>query len=111
MLNRSGEVSDRTHITAALGMVPGTSPTIVTVDDLIREAMSKFRTARGSKMIHAGGRPMRVRTAAERVLYLPNGQHVKVSTDDSGVATQVEEDEALHAIVRPGTINTKIRRP
>lgn len=84
---------------------------LITTDDLIREAMSKFRARRGEKLIHAGGRPMRVHTVGERVLYLPNGAHVKVSTDDSGVATQVEEDEALHAIVRPGTINTKIRRP
>ena len=80
-----------------------------TTDDLIREAMSKFRAQRGSKLISVGKRSMRVRTAGERVLYLPNGQHVKVSTDDSGIATQVEEDEKLHAVVRPLNIKTKGR--
>jgi hypothetical protein len=50
---------------------------------------------------------MRVHTPGERVLYLPNGVCVKVTTDDSGVATQVEEDEALHAVVRPHSINLR----
>jgi hypothetical protein len=81
---------------------------IVTTDDLIRAAMTKFRAERGDKLIHAGGKAMRVRTPGERILYLPNGAHVKVSVDDSGIATQVEEDEALHAIVRPHTIHKKI---
>lgn len=79
-----------------------------TVDDYVRAAMSAFRAERGSRTIHAGGRTMTVRTPAERILHLPNGQHVRVSVDDSGVATQVEEDEALHAIVRPHTIRRKL---
>lgn len=82
---------------------------LVTVDQLIAEAMAKFNAKRGDKLVHAGGRAIRVRTAGERVLYLPNGQKVKVSVDDSGTATQVEEDEKLHAIVRPQTIRSKSR--
>lgn len=78
------------------------------LDDYIRAAQAAFRAPRGTKMIHAGGRAMRVRTAGELVLHLPNGATVKVSTDDSGVATQVEEDDRLHAIVRPHTIRRKI---
>jgi hypothetical protein len=78
------------------------------VDDYINAAMHAFRAKRGDKMIHAGGRAMHVRTAGERVIYLPNGVAVKVTTDDSGIATQVEEDEALHAIVRPHTIRRKL---
>jgi hypothetical protein len=78
------------------------------VDDYINAATQAFRARRGEKMIHAGGRAMRVRTAGEQVLYLPNGVAVKVTTDDSGIATQIEEDEALHAIVRPRTIRRKI---
>lgn len=81
---------------------------LITTDDLIRAAMSKFRARRGEKLIHAGGKSMRVRTAGENVLWLPNGSHVKVTTDESGITTQVEEDEKLHAIVRPHTIHTKI---
>lgn len=79
-----------------------------TTDDYINAAMHAFRAKRGDKMIHAGGRAMHVRTPGERVLYLPNGVAVKVTTDDSGIATQVEEDEHLHAIVRPHTIRRKI---
>jgi hypothetical protein len=48
---------------------------------------------------------MRVKTAGERIIHLPNGQTVRVSVDDSGVATQVEEDDCLHAVVRPRTIS------
>jgi len=81
----------------------------VTVDDYIQAAMSQFRARRGDKMIHAGGRAMRIRTSGERVLHLPNGQHVKVTTDDSGVATQIEEDDALHAVVRPKPITLRVR--
>ena len=47
---------------------------------------------------------MRTHGPGEKVLLLPNGQTVKVSVDDSGVATQIEEDEHLHAIVRPRPI-------
>ena len=79
-----------------------------TVGDYIKAYVSAFRARRGRKLVHAGGRAMQVRTPAERVIYLPNGHHVKVSVDDSGVATQVEEDEALHAIVRPATIRRRL---
>lgn len=80
---------------------------LITTDQLIAEAMAKFRARRGEKFIMANGHAARVHTPGERILYLPNGAHVKVSVDDSGIATQVEEDEALHAIVRPQTIRAK----
>jgi hypothetical protein len=79
-----------------------------TVDDYINAAMQAFRARRGEKTIFAGDRRVSVRTAGERVIYLPNGVAVKVTTDDSGIATQIEEDEALHAIVRPHTIRRKL---
>lgn len=81
---------------------------VPSLDDYIRAAQAAFRAERGERLIHAGGRAMRVRTAGEKVIHLPNGQTVKVTTDDSGVATQVEEDDRLHAIVRPHTIRRKI---
>lgn len=75
---------------------------------LIRAAVDKFAVPRSEKTIYAGGRTMKVHGPNERVLHLPNGTTVKVSVDDSGVATQVEEDENLHAIVRPKTVTYKI---
>lgn len=74
-------------------------------EELIKMSVQKFTAPRGTKFVHAGGRAMHVRTAGERVLLLPDGSKVRVSVDDSGVATQIEEDEALHAVVRPRPIN------
>jgi gamma-glutamyl:cysteine ligase YbdK (ATP-grasp superfamily) len=68
---------------------------------LIAAAVHKFTARRGEKTIHAGGRAVTVHTPGERVLHLPNGTVVRVSVDDSGTATQIEEDDALHAVVRP----------
>ncbi len=77
---------------------------------LVEASLRNLRAQRGRKFVHAGGRGMTVHTAGEHVLYLPNGQTVKVSTDDSGVATQVEETDRLHAVVRPHPIRITPRR-
>jgi hypothetical protein len=77
--------------------------------ETVARAMSAFRARRGERTIWAGVRRMKVRTAAEKVIYLPNGQHVKVSVDDSGVATQVEDDGSLHAIARPQPVRLSLR--
>jgi hypothetical protein len=77
--------------------------------ETVARAMSAFRARRGERTIWAGVRRMKVRTAAEKVIYLPNGQHVKVSVDDSGVATQIEDDGSLHAIARPQPIRLSLR--
>jgi hypothetical protein len=76
--------------------------------ETVARAMSAFRARRGERTIWAGVRRMKVRTAAEKVIYLPNGQHVKVSVDDSGTATQVDDGDNLHAVVRPGAITLNI---
>lgn len=68
---------------------------------LVEASLRNLRARRGRKFIHAAGRGMTVRTPGERVLYLPNGKAIRVATDDSGVATQVEEDHRLHAVARP----------
>ena len=78
---------------------------MITTEMIIQAALDKFRAPRGEKTIWAGMRRMRVRTAGEKVLFLPNGVTVKVTTDDSGVATQIEENESLHAIARPNGVN------
>lgn len=77
---------------------------------LIAAAVHKFTAPRGERMIHAGGRAMTVHTPGERILHLPNGTTVRIAVDDSGVATQVEEDDALHAVVRPHTHVIKLQR-
>lgn len=63
-----------------------------------------FRLGRKSKMILAGGRKMEVHQPNEKVIILPNGVHVRVSVDDSGCATQIEEDDRLHGVARPQTL-------
>lgn len=75
-----------------------------TTGELIRYAMNQFRAERKQRFIHAGGQGRTVHGPGERILWLPHGGCVKVSVDDSGVATQVEEDENLHAVVRPSPI-------
>jgi hypothetical protein len=77
---------------------------------LVEASLVRLRARRGERFIHAGGRGIRTRTPGERVLYLPNGQSIRVATDDSGIATQVEETERLHAVVRPPTIHITSRR-
>jgi hypothetical protein len=82
-----------------------------TTEALIQAAVHKFRARRGEKTIWAGDKRMTVRTPGERTLYLPNGHAVKVTVDDSGCATQIEEDDALHAVARPNSISLQLRNP
>ena len=65
--------------------------------------------ARRTKTVFTVAGRVGVATPGEKVIYLPNGVAVKVTTDESGTATQVEEDEALHAIVRPASIKASSR--
>lgn len=53
---------------------------------------------------------VRKHTRRERVVTLPDGRRVRVSVDDSGTVKQIEEDDRLHAVVRPRTRVIKIRR-
>lgn len=89
-----------------LSAVQGTAP-VNPVEAFIARYADLFRAPRGHKFVHAGGRGMQVRTAGEKVLHLPNGAVVKVTTDDSGKATQVEEAEHMHAIARPATLKRR----
>jgi len=83
---------------------------MLTTEAIIRAAVHKFAAPRGQKTVYVGAsRPVRVHTPGERVLHLPNGVTVKVTTDDSGHATQIEEDESLHAIARPATVRIRPR--
>jgi hypothetical protein len=46
----------------------------------------------------------------EWIEVLPDGRRVRVSVDDSGTVTQIEENDALHARVRPKTAKVLLRR-
>lgn len=81
-----------------------------TTEQIIEAAVAKFGAARPVSTVFAGGRAIKVHQAGERVLHLPNGAVVKVVTDDSGVVTQIEEDEAMHAVVRPNTLMLRLRQ-
>lgn len=48
--------------------------------------------------------------ATKRTVTLPSGERALVSVDDSGTVTQIETAERLDAIVRPRTIQVRIRR-
>jgi hypothetical protein len=69
-----------------------------------------FRLSPRFKSILAGGRNMQVRQATERRVVLPNGHVLKISADASGVATQIEDDEHQHAVVRAETYAVKLTR-
>ena len=70
-----------------------------------KELITSLRAPRGEKTIFAGRHRVRVRTDGTMTTTLPNGVKVKIVTDASGVTSQVEESEALHAIVRPPGIH------
>lgn len=80
-----------------------------TTEAIIQAALHKFVAPRGSKLISAPGSTRRVATDGERVLILPNGVKVRIHTDASGVATHIEENDALHAIARPHTHRRMLR--
>lgn len=61
------------------------------------------------KFVSLPMRSMHVRQSSECVIVLPNGHKVHVMTDASRVATQIEEDDSMHAIVRPNAIRTGTR--
>jgi len=77
---------------------------------LIQRRVAQFCAPRGDKIISTAWGTMRVKTPGERVLHLPNGRVVKITTDASGHATQVESDHNQHAIVRPKPLSLKLRR-
>ena len=73
-----------------------------TVDDYIAAAMSAFRARRGDRAIHAGGRT-HPHPHTRRTHPVP-AQRPTMSTCPSttpAIATQIEDGDALHAIVRP----------
>lgn len=62
-----------------------------------------FVLGRKSKTILVYGHKATVHQPNEKMLVLPNGVKVRVSVDDSGCATHIEENDRLHAVARPRT--------
>lgn len=82
----------------------------MSVEDLISARSSRFRAPVKTKFISGPGFAGHVRVDSEKVIHLPGGKTLRVTTDASGVATHVEEDHSLHAIVRPDTHKGRLRR-
>lgn len=82
-------------------------------EQFIAAAVSKFggnfKAPEKTKLISTAWGTMRVRCDSETTIQLPNGEWVRVWTDASGKATQVEEDDSLHAIVRPDVYRPRVR--
>jgi len=70
-----------------------------------------FTLGRKSKtMILASGQKAEIHQPNEKRIVLPNGATIRVSVDDSGCATQIEENDRLHAVARPKTIRLALGR-
>jgi hypothetical protein len=82
------------------------------VEDLIQRETTReaFRADRKTTFVCGPGFAGHIHQAGEKVIHLPGGGSVKVTTDESGKATHVEEDECQHAIVRPDTYRTRTRQ-
>lgn len=70
----------------------------------------QFHLTPRAKAVFAGNRKVDVHQDTEARIVLPNGCVVKVTTDASGHATHIEEDERLHAVARPGAYKLSLRR-
>lgn len=82
-------------------------------EKLIQVAVDKFAAPRPKMFISVPGvapKHSRIHQDGEAVLFLPNGQKVRVRTDASGKTTHVDEDEHGHAIVRPDTYHARLYR-
>lgn len=87
---------------------------MLTTERLIQEAVNKFgpdafKAQPKFRYVSGPGFAGNMAIDSEELFVLPNGQRVNVHTDASGTVTHVEEDDALHAIVRPDTYRTKMR--
>jgi len=58
-------------------------------------------------MFTVAGRSVQ-RSAGERIVYGPNGQPVRVVELPEG-GNQIEQDDRLHAVVRPQTLRLKLK--
>lgn len=78
-------------------------PAKMSTGEMVERALDMLRAPTRYRTVSTVAGTMRVRQDNERTLILPNGCRVRVGTDASGTATQIEEDHRLHAIVRPAT--------
>ena len=69
-----------------------------------------FTLAPRAKSMLVGGKVTQIHQDTEKRLVLPNGQTIRVSVDASGHATHIEENDRLHAVVRPDTYRLTLRK-
>lgn len=69
-----------------------------------------FTLAPRAKSMLVGGKVATIHQDTEQRIHLPNGATIRVSVDASGTATQIEENERLHAVVRPDTVRFQLRK-
>ena len=82
------------------------------VDDYIARNIESFRAPTRKVTTFGFGRRSRTVRPGELVLYAPNGTPFRVIEDPRG-GTQIEQDDHLHAVIRPPTVNvsTKANQP
>jgi hypothetical protein len=69
-----------------------------------------FTLAPRAKSMLVGGKVARIHQDTEKRLVLPNGAVVRVSVDASNHATQIEENDRLHAVARPDSVILQLRK-
>jgi len=75
------------------------------VDAYVQEYLQSFRTdPRQATQFGFGGR-VRILRPGERVLYAPDGTPFRVIENPDG-GTQIEQDDRLHAVIRPSTVRS-----
>lgn len=87
------------------GVAEGLDPAALVAGEYDTRA---FTLGEKTKSMLVGGKVTRVRQAHEKCIHLPNGATVRVSVDASRCATQIEEDDRLHAVARPKTYRLRL---
>ena len=72
-------------------------------DPLVAEAVRLLRASQRTQLVTTGNSSAHIRQQVSTVVVI-DGKRLKVSLDPSGTAIQIEEDNALHAIVQPRTV-------
>jgi hypothetical protein len=81
-----------------------------TADEYIEAALTGFRAMPRETTVFGPAGRATVRSNGEALIYGPNGAVIGRVTEDPLGGTQIEQDERLHAVVRPQTRQMLLRR-
>lgn len=81
-----------------------------TADEYIEAALTGLRAMCKETTVYGPAGRAKVRSNGERLIYGPNGAIIGRVTEDPLGGTQIEQDERLHAVVRPQTKRALLRR-